>query len=81
MSEVADKDCDALCNAARDISRHIAGMAEELVVLRHARQPGGEPSHKLIEKQINRMRDQVALLGTVMNDIERLECGPHARSA
>ena len=68
MSSVETLDSDALCNAARDISRHIAGMAEELSHLRHA--SGGE-SQTLVDRQLIQMRDQVTLLSAVIGDLEK----------
>ena len=63
-------DADALCHAARDIARHVAGLAEELTNLRHM--SGGE-SQALVDRQIVKMRDQVTLLGAVIGDIERAQ--------
>ncbi len=61
-------DADALVNAARDIARHIASMAEELAHLRH--NSGGE-SQTLIDRQVRKLQDQVTLLTAVVRDIER----------
>ncbi len=68
MTVTKDQDTDALCNAARDIARHIAGMAEELAHLRH---PHGTPSPELIQHQIVKIRDQITLLSGVVADIAK----------
>ncbi len=68
MSSVEILDSDALCHAARDISRHIAGMAEELSHLQHA---AGGASQTLVDRQLIQMRDQVTLLSAVISDLEK----------
>ncbi len=74
MNSAVTMDMDALCNAARDIGRHIAGLAEELSHLRHM--TGGE-SQTLVDRQLIKMRDQVTLLTAVVSDLERTQ---HAAS-
>lgn len=70
MSTLPDKSRDALASAVRDISRHIAGMADELHHLHHAK-PG--TTAKLVDQQIHKMRDQIALLSAVMDDLAKAE--------
>ncbi len=65
-----DLNTDALVSAARDISKHIAGLADELQHLRH---PVGEVSHTGVHAQINKLKDQAALLTAVINDIAKSE--------
>ncbi len=74
MVEAQDANLDALCKATADIGRHIAGLAEELTALRHPHAPS-PPSHELVTRQINKIRDQVALLTAVVDDIARKEAG------
>jgi hypothetical protein len=76
MSAAEALDCDALCHAARDIARHIAGLAEEMSHLRHM--SGGE-SQTLIDRQLLKLRDQVTLLTAVVSDIERTQHATPAR--
>jgi hypothetical protein len=66
MSTTGDVNIDALCHSARDISKHIAGMADELLSIHHA---NGEGSSDLVPKQINKIRDQISLLSAVVEDI------------
>jgi hypothetical protein len=70
MSSGHDVNTDALVTAARDISRHIAGLADELLHLRH---PVGEVNPQLVHAQINKLRDQSALLTAVIGDIAKSE--------
>jgi hypothetical protein len=70
MSSAQDLNTDALATAARDISRHIAGLADELLHLRH---PVGDVSATLVHAQINKLRDQAALLTAVVADIAKSE--------
>ena len=73
---VADKtDADALCHAARDIARHIAGLAEEISSLRHMTR--GE-NKTVIDRELIKLKDQVTLLGAVVEDLERAQ---HAGAA
>ncbi len=72
MSEAQQTDADALCHAARDIARHVAGLAEEMSHLRHM--SGGE-SQGLIDRQIVKLRDQVTLLSAVVGDLEKAQHG------
>jgi hypothetical protein len=72
MVEAHDTNIDALCKAAADIGRHIAGLADELTALRHPHAPT-PPSPELVGRQINKLRDQVALLGAVVEDIAKQE--------
>ncbi|HTZ71453.1 MAG TPA: hypothetical protein VMB71_12435 [Acetobacteraceae bacterium] len=61
---------DALAAAARDISRHIAGLADELLHLHHNRAGDTEG---LVDRQLDKLRDQIALLTAVVNDLARAE--------
>jgi hypothetical protein len=61
---------DALAAATRDISRHIAGLADELLHMHHSRVDGTD---SLIDQQLNKIRDQIALLTAVVNDLARVE--------
>ena len=70
MTVSQDVNIDALCHTARDISRHIAGMADELLSLHHASANAGADS-ELVPRQINKIRDQIALLSAVVEDIAR----------
>jgi hypothetical protein len=63
-------DADALCHAARDIARNIAGMAEELSHLRHM--SGGENA-TLVDRQLIKLRDQATLLNAVIADLEKTQ--------
>jgi hypothetical protein len=68
---VADRtDADALCHAARDIARHVAGLAEEISSLRHM--AGGE-NKTLIDRELVKLKDQVTLLSAVVGDLERAQ--------
>jgi hypothetical protein len=70
MVQTDDTNLDALCKATADVGRHIAGLAEELAALRHPHAPS-TPSPDLIARQINKLRDQAALLTAVVEDIHR----------
>jgi hypothetical protein len=70
MTTDAAKDADGLCTAARDIARHIAGLAEELSALRHM--TGGENA-KLVDRQLVKLRDQTTLLTAVVGDLEKTQ--------
>jgi hypothetical protein len=72
MTDETDNTVDALCKAAADVGRHIAGLAEELSALRHPHAPAA-PSPELVTRQINKLRDQAALLAAVIEDIGRQE--------
>ena len=61
-----DVNIEALCHTARDISRHIAGMSDELLSLHHA-----SADSELVPRQINKIRDQITLLRAVVEDIAR----------
>jgi hypothetical protein len=61
---------DALAAATRDISRHIAGLADELLHLHHNRV--GDTS-TMIARQLDKIRDQIALLSAVVNDLAAAE--------
>lgn len=63
-----DTSLEALCHTARDISRHIAGMTDELLSMRSA-----DPEHKseVSRKQVDKIRDQIALLSSIVEDIAR----------
>ena len=63
---------DALASATRDISRHIAGLADELLHLHHNRV---SDTSVLIPRQLDRIRDQIALLSAVVNDLAAAEKG------
>jgi hypothetical protein len=68
MTVSQDVNIDALCHTARDISRHIAGMADELLSIHHA---NTNADSELVPRQINKIRDQIALLSAVVEDIAR----------
>jgi hypothetical protein len=68
MTTTSDVNIDALCHSARDISKHIAGMADELLSIHHANTDGASD---LAAKQINKIRDQISLLSAVVEDIAR----------
>ena len=68
MTVSHDVNIDALCHSARDISRHIAGMADELLSIHHAATTGDS---EMVPRQINKIRDQIALLSAVVEDIAR----------
>ena len=70
MTTLPNKTPDALAAAARDISRHIAGLADELLHLHHSRTSSTE---KLVDQQLNKMKDQIALLSAVVNDLAKAE--------
>lgn len=70
MTDSNSKTPDALATAARDISRHIAGLADELLSMHHAR---SGPDAVRIDLQLDRLRDQIALLTAVVNDLARAE--------
>jgi hypothetical protein len=70
-------EADALCHAARDVARHIAGLAEELSVLRHA--SGGE-SQTLVDRQLVKLRAQLTLLTGVVGDLEKTQHAAPAAS-
>jgi uncharacterized protein YigA (DUF484 family) len=61
---------DALAGTTRDISRHIAGLADELLYMHHNR-AGNAAS--LVSRQIDKIRDQIALLSAVVNDLAQAE--------
>jgi hypothetical protein len=61
---------DALASATRDISRHIAGLADELLHLHHNRAGNTE---SLVSRQLDKIRDQIALLSAVVNDLAQAE--------
>jgi hypothetical protein len=68
MSDATTTSFDALCHSVRDISRHIAGMAEELQSIQHA---STGVSSDMVPRQINKIRDQITLLSAVVEDIAR----------
>lgn len=68
-------DVDSLCSAARDVTRHIGALVDELVTLRHPHGQAATPNPALLEKQIARIRDQILLLSSVVEDIARHEAG------
>jgi hypothetical protein len=70
LSPVDTKSADSLAAAARDISRHIAGLADELLHLHHSRAGSTE---KLVDQQLNKIRDQIALLSAVVDDLAKAE--------
>jgi hypothetical protein len=74
MVEATESNVDALCKATADIGRHISGLAEELAALRHPHAPA-TPSPDLVARQINKLRDQAALLTAVVDDIAKQESG------
>jgi hypothetical protein len=61
---------DALAHAAHDISRHIAGLADELLHLHHSKAGDTAP---LVDRTLDKMRDQIALLTAVVDDLARAE--------
>jgi len=63
---------DALASATRDISRHIAGLSDELMHMHHNRV--GDTA-TLISRQLDKIRDQIALLTAVVNDLAIAEKG------
>jgi hypothetical protein len=67
MSSTQNVNIDALCHSARDISRHIAGMSDELLSIHHNATEGSD----LVARQINKIRDQIALLSAVVEDIAK----------
>jgi cell division protein FtsB len=68
MTAGQDMNSDALANAVLDIGRHIAGLADELQHLRH---PVGSVNQALVHAQINKLKDQAALLTAVIADLAR----------
>jgi hypothetical protein len=70
MPDRANSTPDALATATRDISRHIAGLADELLHMHHSRVDG---TPALIDHQLDKIRDQIALLTAVVNDLARVE--------
>jgi hypothetical protein len=70
MPTTDTKTPDALARTARDVSRHIAGLADELLALHH--NPVGD-TRPLIDRALDRMRDQIALLSAVVDDLARAE--------
>ena len=70
MTSGQDMNTDALAHAVRDIGRHIAGLADELQHLRH---PVGDVNPGLVHAQINKLKDQAALLNAVVADLARAE--------
>ncbi len=61
---------DALAAAARDISRHIAGLADELLHMHHGSAPTVPAA---VDKVLHRIRDQIALLSAVVDDLSKAE--------
>jgi hypothetical protein len=76
MPDVNMEAFNTLCRAARDTSQHIGGLVDELTLLRHAETKVDEASHKLVERQVARIRDQLALLSSLVDRIEKLEHTP-----
>lgn len=72
MSTAEHASVDTLTRTAREISRQIAALTDELAGLRHPRGPE-KPSAELIRKQINKIEDQIALLSSVVRDIAARE--------
>ncbi len=72
MSTTEHASVDTLCQTARDISRHLMAMCDELAALRHPHAPA-KPSRDAIAKQICKIQDQVTLLHSVVEDIARHE--------
>lgn len=68
MSSTTESSFEALCHSARDISRHIAGMAEELLSMRHA---DPDQNSEMAARQVAKMRDQATLLDAVLRDIAK----------
>ena len=61
---------DALAAAARDISRHIAGLADELLHMHH--NPAG-PTPGTVDHVLHKIKDQIALLSAVVDDLAKAE--------
>jgi hypothetical protein len=61
---------DALASATRDISRHIAGLADELIHMHHNR---AGTANSVVSHQLDKIRDQIALLSAVVNDLAQAE--------
>jgi hypothetical protein len=61
---------DALAAAARDISRHIAGLADELLHMHHSSTPA---SQGVVDKVLTKIKDQIVLLSAVVDDLSKAE--------
>jgi hypothetical protein len=70
MTSIEHKTTDALAHAARDISRHIAGLSDELLHLHHGK--AGDTA-LLVDRTLDKIRDQIALLTAVVDDLARAE--------
>lgn len=68
---VTDPDDAALCAAARDITGQLAVLMEELQTLRCTRVFSERETEALLQRQFNRIRDALAILSSIVDDIER----------
>ena len=68
----ADQDrAVTLCNAAQETTRQINALLDELKMREHPRHGGVE--HDMVRRTILRVRDQITLLTSVVNDLDQLE--------
>jgi len=67
---VSDPDELALCGAAKDIATQIAILVDELQILRCNSVLTSTASAKLLDRQFDRIRDAIAILSSIVDDIE-----------
>jgi hypothetical protein len=65
------KTTEALTAAARDTSRHITGLLDELHQIHNSR--GANAERTAEDRQIDKIKDQIALLTAVVNDLSKAE--------
>jgi hypothetical protein len=70
MTTLTKQTPDALAAAARDISRHISGLADELLHLHHSTTGSTE---KVVDQVLHKIKDQIALLSAVVDDLSKAE--------
>ena len=70
LTTLKDKTPDALATAARDISKHIAGLADELMYMHQSRT---DATAKNVDHQLHKIKDQIALLSAVVDDLTKAE--------
>lgn len=68
---ITDPDEAALCQAARDIHAQLGTLLTELQTLRTTRVLPPEETEALLARQYNRIRDGIAILSSIIDDIER----------
>jgi hypothetical protein len=62
---------ETLTAAARDTARHITGLLEELAHIHSSR--GANTERTAEDRQIDKIKDQIALLSAVVNDLSKAE--------